>query len=252
MSTTMPTCPSGSTGAYATHGAASGSTPSNSEPGCYEPRYSKQCYTAASRGARARANTTRCAEPTTGSRLAASVGESTSAPATRFPIWTRLSRREVRASTRLCAGGGSCLRDLWHAWKIRDCRSAWCLEKWWGGWAVWGARKKSGWGVSWTTSELSASMPTSGRLQRPGRGGMAQDGRTRGGTFHGEMDCCRESQGWTTACSGMPERDGKDQGEDSPKQADSCWFARPCWLATSEWRELVSSGRLVYRCCWFD
>ena len=31
-----------------------------------------------------------------------------------------------------------------------------------------------------------------------------------------------------TACSGMPERDGKDQGEDSPKQADSCWFARPC------------------------
>ena len=23
-----------------------------------------------------------------------------------------------------------------------------------------------------------------------GRGGMAQNGRTRGGTFHGEMDCC--------------------------------------------------------------
>ena len=31
--------------------------------------------------------------------------------------------------------------------------------------AMWGARKKSGWGVSWTTSELSASTPTSGRLQ---------------------------------------------------------------------------------------
>ena len=31
--------------------------------------------------------------------------------------------------------------------------------------AVEGARKKSGWGVSWTTSELSASTPTSGRLQ---------------------------------------------------------------------------------------
>ena len=40
---------------------------------------------------------------------------------------------------------------------------------------------------------------------------MAQNGRTRGGTFHGEMDRCRESQGWTTACSGMPERDGKDK-----------------------------------------
>ena len=36
------------------------------------------------------------------------------------------------------------------------------------------------------------------------------------------------SQGWTTACSRMPDCDGKDQGEDSPKQAGSCWFARPC------------------------
>ena len=62
---------------------------------------------------------------------------------------------------------------------------------------------------------------------------MAQNGRTRGGTFHGEMNRCRENQGWTTACSGMPERDGKNQEEDSPKQAGSCWFARPCWLATS-------------------
>ena len=31
----------------------------------------------------------------------------------------------------------------------------------------------------------------------------------------------------------MPESDGKNQGEDSPKQAGSCWFARRCWLATS-------------------
>ena len=46
---------------------------------------------------------------------------------------------------------------------------------------------------------------------------MAQNGRTRGGTFHGEMNRCRENQGWATACSGMPERDGKDQEEDSPK-----------------------------------
>ena len=26
--------------------------------------------------------------------------------------------------------------------------------------------------------------------------------------------------------------DEKYQGEDRPKQAGSCWFARPCWLAT--------------------
>ena len=58
----------------------------------------------------------------------------------------------------------------------------------------------------------------------PGRGGIAQqDGRTRGGTFHGgEMDRCRESQGWTVVCISMPERDGKDYGKDSPKQAGSC------------------------------
>ena len=31
----------------------------------------------------------------------------------------------------------------------------------------------------------------------------------------------------------MPERDGKDQGEDSPEQAGSCWFARHSCLATS-------------------
>ena len=67
----------------------------------------------------------------------------------------------------------------------------------------------------------------------PGRGGMAQNGRTMGGTFHGEMDRCRESQGCTPVCSCMSERDGKDQGDDSPRQAGSCWFARPCLPATS-------------------
>ena len=56
-------------------------------------------------------------------------------------------------------------------------------------------------------------------LSPRGRGGMAQEGGARGGMFHGEVDRCRESQGWTTACNSisMPERDGKGQGEDSPK-----------------------------------
>ena len=84
---------------------------------------------------------------------------------------------------------------------------------------VWGGRKTNGWGVSWTISEFSASTPT---------GRMAQNDRTRGGVFHGKMDRCRGTQGWITTCSGMPERDGKDQGEDSPKQAGLCWFACPC------------------------
>ena len=56
----------------------------------------------------------------------------------------------------------------------------------------------------------------------PGRGGTAQDGGTRARTFGGEMDRFRESQGWTTACSSMTDRDGKDQEEDIPKQACSC------------------------------
>ena len=38
----------------------------------------------------------------------------------------------------------------------------------------------------------------------PGRGGIAQDGGTRG-LFHGEMECCRENQGWITACSDISE-----------------------------------------------
>ena len=63
--------------------------------------------------------------------------------------------------------------------------------------------------------------PQSFRYQR-----RPVDGGTRGGMFHGVMDRWRESQGWTTACSIIPEHDGKDQGEDIPKQAGSCWFAR--------------------------
>ena len=43
------------------------SAASRSKPGCSEPRYLRQRCTAASRGARARTTTTRCAEPTIGS-----------------------------------------------------------------------------------------------------------------------------------------------------------------------------------------
>ena len=38
---------------------------------------------------------------------------------------------------------------------------------------VGGQGKECGWGVSWTTSELSVSMPTSGRLQPRTRGNGA-------------------------------------------------------------------------------
>ena len=45
-----------------------------------------------------------------------------------------------------------------------------------------------------------------------------------------------------------PNVTGRTKEEDSPKQAGSCWFARPSLLISHKWRELVSSGRLVCRC----
>ena len=94
-------------------------------------------------------------------------------PISQWHLDTLFKTGSVRASRRLYAGGGSCVRDLWRAWRIRDGRSAWCSENWSEARAVRGARKKSGWGVSWT-SELSASTPTSGRLQPRARGNGAE------------------------------------------------------------------------------
>ena len=59
---------------------------------------------------------------------------------------------------------------------------------------------------------------------------MAQNGGTRGVTFHGKTDRGRESKGWTTARSSMLECDRKGQGEESPTQACSGWFAPYTWL----------------------
>ena len=66
-------------------------------------------------------------------------------------------------------------------------------------------------------------------------------------TFHGEIDRGRERQDWTTACGSMPSRDGKDQEQESLKQACLCWFARHNWLATSG-ANLNSPGVFDCRC----
>ena len=99
--------------------------------------------------------------------------------------------------------------------RIKDTRLPKCVIF---GELVGGADCVEGQGKKWMGYSLE---PQSFRHQRrsvdgcrPGRGRMAQDGGTRGETFHGGIDRCRESQGWTTACSGMPERDGKNQGEE--------------------------------------
>ena len=58
--------------------------------------------------------------------------------------------------------------------EIQDSLSVLCSENWWGARAVcvWGGG--GGWGVSWTTSALSASTPTSRRLQPRTRGNGAE------------------------------------------------------------------------------
>ena len=112
----------------------------------------------------------------------------------------------MRASRRLCAGGGYCSRDLWRYGgheETADLRDVRRIGE--GRGLRWGARKRVDW--------VSPGRPKSLRRQHrpvddysPKLVGMAQNGGTRGGTFHGEMNRCRESQGWTAACSSMPER----------------------------------------------
>ena len=94
MSNTMPTCPSRSTGAYATHGATSEVYPRTVRPTVPTPRAQNtdakrrgtrdKAVRAASRGVHARATTTRCAEPTKASSPAASVSERTIAQSPNF------------------------------------------------------------------------------------------------------------------------------------------------------------------------
>ena len=55
-----------------------------------------------------------------------------------------------------------------------------------------GGRKKTGYCVLWTTSELSVTTPTSGPLHPRGRGRMAQGSGRRRGTLHGELDRCKK------------------------------------------------------------
>ena len=66
--------------------------------------------------------------------------------------------------------------------------------------------------------------PVDGRS--PGLGVMAQDGRTKGGTLHGETDRCGESQGWTTAFSSMPNVTGRTKNRiTQSKRARAGWLA---------------------------
>ena len=116
------------------------------------------------------------------------------------------------------------MRDLWRAWRIRDSRSLLFGELVGGTGCVGGQEKE------WMECVLDGlrACGINADQKTTAAQGMTQNNGTRDGTFHDQIDRCSGSQGWTTACSRMRERDGKDQGEDSPKQAGSCWFARSC------------------------
>ena len=197
----MPTCPSRSTGVYATHGAASGGSPSI----CMTDRAFPSGYNsdAKSRGTRddvvrlrhvepARAITTRSVEL---SPHRWQISNGTDHPICYLDTLmnTGSSRGDYAQKTgpgrRICGARGGHKTT-----KMCDFR-----RTGWGRGLRGGGQKKSGWGVSWTTSELSVSAPTSGRLQLTTRGNSARR-RNQSGTFYSEIDRCRESQGWTTAC----------------------------------------------------
>ena len=129
------------------------------------------------------------------------------------------------------------------AWRIRDCRSASCSENW-----VWEAMKKSGWGVSWMTSELSSSTPTSGRLQQPRAKGERRRTTEQGAErFMAKWIAAEKvTTGLQHAVVYVRARlEGSRRGK--PK-ASGLVLVRSPLLTSHKWRELVSSGRLVCRC----
>ena len=139
------------------------------------------------------------------------------------------------------------LRDLWRAWRIRETVEVRDVRRNGGGRGLCGGPGKRVDGVF-------PGRHQSFRHQRrpvddcsPGRGEMAQNGRTRGGTFYGKMDRCRKKQGWTTAYAVVcPNVTGRN--EERITQSKRLVLVRSPLLTSHKWRELVPSGRLVCRC----
>ena len=67
-----------------------------------------------------------------------------------------------------------------------------------------------------------------------------QDRGTRGGAFHGEMDRCRESQGWITACNGTS-RYWTRRGKERIAHESVLVLIRSRKLISHKRRQLVSS-----------
>ena len=143
-------------------------------------RYSRQCCTAASYGARALASTTQCAEPSTGfdSLHLLAKAQSHRPPDSLSGYAYQDRKRENRGDFTQEADRvrGICGAHAgYETAKVPDVR-----RDGGGRGLCGGVRKKSGRGVSWTTSEVSASTPTSRRLQPRTRGNSAGRRNKRG------------------------------------------------------------------------
>ena len=172
-STTMPTCPSRSTSAYATHGATSGSTPSN----CTTDRSSTplELKIGLLRAEVLETMLYGCVTWSPRARHYDTLRRAHHRSLTRCIGWRKDKRADHPISDldTLIKTGSASIEATLHRRRIlyagfvarmEDTRLPKCVmfgEKWWGARAMWGGRKKSGWGVSWTISELSASTPTS-------------------------------------------------------------------------------------------
>ena len=90
-------------------------------------------------------------------------------------------------------------------------------------WAAWGGGKR--------LDGMSPGRPQSFRYKRqpmddcsPGRGGIAQDGRIRGDTFHGKTDRCRKARAGprhAVVCSNVTGRAKDKIAQSKRARADS-------------------------------
>ena len=109
---------------------------------------------------------------------------------------------------------------------------------------MWGARKESGWGVSWTTSELSASTPTSsGRLQPRTRGnGAERQKKGRNISWQNGSLQKKPRLDYSMLWHARTLREGPRREKPT---ASGLVLVRSPLLTSHKWRELVPSGRLV-------
>ena len=112
---------------------------------------------------------------------------------------------------------------------------------------VWG-RKKSGWGVSRTISELSASTPTSGPLQPRTRGNGAERwNKGRNISWRNKWIAAEKPKAGLRHAVVCPNVTGRTK-ERIPPKASGLVLVRSPLLTSHTWRELISSGYLVCRC----